>query len=345
MWLCAGLTRAEPLVLIVDDAQWSDRPSLQVLSYLAGRTCDLPLLILVAARVGDPRGANDLLALLAGARSATVLHPQPLTSMGAVRLIRGLVPEASIHVCCDCHRATAGNPWLLDELARQMRTHGPAAIERPDRFAPLVTSAARAVVRRRLAELEPRDRAVAAARAVIGDGAPPHAIAQVATIELTELGRAHDALTAAGFLRADGNDIAHELIASAIRDELTSAERERLHRESARALIELGPPVRSSRAICSSAGHRAMRTSATGSRGPAPTPSGGARPAPRRSTSSVRSRSALRWRTVLAFQPTWRQPRSTPGGPTRARGCETRSARPATEPAGWTCLRASPRMT
>jgi len=85
-------------VLIVDDAQWSDRPSLQVLSYLAGRTCDLPLLILVAARVGDPRGANDLLALLAGARSATVLHPQPLTSMGAVRLIRGLVPEASIHV-------------------------------------------------------------------------------------------------------------------------------------------------------------------------------------------------------------------------------------------------------
>jgi len=121
-----------------------------------------------------------------------------------------------------------------------MRTHGPAAIERPDRFAPLVTSAARAVVRRRLAELEPRDRAVAAARAMIGDGAPPHAIAQVATIELTELGRAHDALTAAGFLRADGNDIAHELIASAIRDELTSAERERLHRESARALIELG---------------------------------------------------------------------------------------------------------
>ena len=186
MWLCAGLARTEPLVLIVDDAQWSDRPSLQALSYLAGRTCDLPLLILVAARLGDPRGANDLLALLAGAQSATVLHPQPLTSMGAVRLIRGLVPEASIHVCCDCHRATAGNPWLLCELARQMRTHGPAAIE------------------------------------------------------LTELGRAHDALTAAGFLRADGHDIAHELIASAIRDELTSAERERLHRESARALIELG---------------------------------------------------------------------------------------------------------
>jgi len=240
MWLCAGLARRRPLVLIVDDAQWSDRSSLQVLSYLAGRSDDLPLLILVAARVSDPRADNDLLALLGGARSATVLHPQPLTSMGAARLIRGLAPEASIHVCCECHSATAGNPWLLDELAGEIQIHGPAAIEQPESCAPRVTAAARAVVRRRLAELEPRDRAIAAARAVIGDGAPPHAIAQVAAVPLAEFGRAHDALTAAGLLRPDGDGIAHELIATTITDGLSSAERERLHRESARALIALG---------------------------------------------------------------------------------------------------------
>ena len=234
LWLCAGLARTQPLVLIVDDAQWSDRASLEVLSYLAGRTCDLPLLILVAARIGDPRAANDLLALLGGARSATVLLPQPLTSIGATRLIRGLAPDASIHVCCELHRATAGNPWLLGELARHIDSHGQAAVE------PRASDAARAVVRRRLAELEPHDRAVAAARAVIGDGAPPHAIAQVATVEPTELARADDALTAAGLLRPDGDAIAHGLVAGAIRDELSSAERERLRRESARALIELG---------------------------------------------------------------------------------------------------------
>ena len=37
MWACAGLARTRPVALIVDDAQWSDRASLHVLSYLAGR--------------------------------------------------------------------------------------------------------------------------------------------------------------------------------------------------------------------------------------------------------------------------------------------------------------------
>lgn len=232
LWLCAGLARTRPLVLIVDDAQWSDRASLQAVTYLAHRTGDLPLLILVAARLGDPRAANDLLALLGGARSASVLPLRPLTSMGATRLIRGLAPEASIHACIDCHRATAGNPWLLIELARQLDRRGP--------IDPRATNAARSVVRRRLAELEPRERAVAAARTVIGEGAPPHAIARVARVDVTELALADDALMAAGLLGPDGDGIAHELIATMIRDELAPAERERLHRESARALIEVG---------------------------------------------------------------------------------------------------------
>ena len=231
MWLCAGLARTQPLALIVDDAQWSDRSSLEVLTYLARRIEDLPLLIVVAARFGDPRAPADLLALLGGARSATVLHPQPLTPLGAARLIRARAAATPIGVCTERHGATGGNPWLLGELAHQIET---------DR--PQVSAAARAVVRRRLAELEPRDRAVAQARTVIGDGAPAHAIAQVASVALDELGLSRDALTAAGLLNPDGDGIAHPLIAVAIRDGMAPAERERLHRESARALIALGSP-------------------------------------------------------------------------------------------------------
>jgi DNA-binding CsgD family transcriptional regulator len=234
MWACAGLARRQPLVLIIDDAQWCDRCSLQVLSYLAGRTCDLPLLILLAARPGDARAANDLLALLGGSRSGIALHLRPLTSMGTTRLIRRLAPQASIRLCSDWHRATGGDPWLLGELARSIQGHGQLAIETR------VTDSARAVVRRRLAELEPRDRAVAAARAVIGAGAASYAVARVAAADLSELARADDALTSVGLIRPDRDGIAHELIASAIRDDLAPAEHERLHRQSAEALIELG---------------------------------------------------------------------------------------------------------
>ena len=54
LWLCSALAESRPLVLVVDDAQWADRCSLAVLSYLARRIEDLPLLIIVAARADDP---------------------------------------------------------------------------------------------------------------------------------------------------------------------------------------------------------------------------------------------------------------------------------------------------
>jgi AAA ATPase domain len=42
MWLAAGFAARAPLVLVVDDAQWADRPSLEALSYLAGRIAGAP---------------------------------------------------------------------------------------------------------------------------------------------------------------------------------------------------------------------------------------------------------------------------------------------------------------
>ena len=182
LWLCAALAEQRPLALVIDDAQWADRSSLEVLGYLARRIDDLPLLIAVGARVDDPRAPSDLLSLLGGVRSATVLHPQRLTPRGAAQLIRRLAPETSAAVCRDCHRAVGGNPWLLGELGRQIATHGPEAIDRAGDDAPPVSAIARNVIRWRLATLAPRDRAVAAALAVLGDGALPHVVATVAGV-------------------------------------------------------------------------------------------------------------------------------------------------------------------
>ncbi len=55
LWLCSAMADEQPLALVVDDAHWADRPSLEVLSYLARRIDDLPLLIALAARSGRPR--------------------------------------------------------------------------------------------------------------------------------------------------------------------------------------------------------------------------------------------------------------------------------------------------
>src|SRR4051794_28297463 len=140
LWVCTALAERQPLALVVDDAQWADRASLAVLSYLARRVEDLPLLVVVAAR-----SSSDLLSVIGGARAAEVLHPRPLSPRGGVELIRRLAPDTPSAVCRDCHRDVGGNPWLLTELARQLAGHGG-----PDEHGP-VSAVARGVVRRRLA--------------------------------------------------------------------------------------------------------------------------------------------------------------------------------------------------
>jgi DNA-binding CsgD family transcriptional regulator len=238
LWLCSALAEEAPLMLVVDDAHWADRPSLEVLAYLARRIADLPLLIAIGARADDPDAASDLLSLIGATRAATVLHPQPLTRGGAARLIRRAAPSAPLEACHRCHRAAAGNPWLLGELSRQIADRGVRALD-ASQGAPL-SAVARNVVRARMAELSPRDRAVVEALAVIGEGAPRQVVAAVADVALDELGAARDGLVAAGLLRSGGARFAHHLIASAIGDDLPRGRRERLHRETARALMAIG---------------------------------------------------------------------------------------------------------
>jgi DNA-binding CsgD family transcriptional regulator len=240
LWLCAAIADERPLALVIDDAQWCDRSSLEVLAYLARRIDDLPLLIVIGARAEDPDAASDLLSLIGGVRAATVLCPQPLTLSGAARLIRRFAPHTSLGVCRDCHGSVGGNPWLLGELGRQIAAHGPAAIDPCDPEAPPASAVARQVIRRRLAALGSRERAVVAALAVIGDGRAPHVVAKVAGVPVGELGPAGDVLVAAGLLGPDRERFAHCMIATVICEDLPRADRERLHHEAARALIEAG---------------------------------------------------------------------------------------------------------
>jgi DNA-binding CsgD family transcriptional regulator len=52
LWLAAGIGAGHGLALIVDDAQWADAGSLEVLAYLARRIDDVPVLLAIAAGPG-----------------------------------------------------------------------------------------------------------------------------------------------------------------------------------------------------------------------------------------------------------------------------------------------------
>jgi DNA-binding CsgD family transcriptional regulator len=92
----------------------------------------------------------------------------------------------------------------------------------------------RVELRRRLGQLDAADRHVARALAVLGDGAEPHRIAQVAGVAVEELAGVRERLATAGV---------HEVVARAVYDEMPAAVRTRLHRAAASALRRDGEPA------------------------------------------------------------------------------------------------------
>jgi DNA-binding CsgD family transcriptional regulator len=243
LWLCAGLTDgAAPMMLVVDDGHWADRPSLEVISYLARRVTDVPLLIVLGFRPDVPDAAADLLTLIGDGRFTRSLTLRSLTAAGSIELIRRSAPEAPIELCRRCHDAAHGNPWLVGELGHQVASSGPSSLGFATGSGTQVRALAREVISRRLAALSPGDRAVSAALAVLGERAEPHVVAAVAGRSLAELGTGRDALAAAGLLRPDGRGLAHALIAAAIMEGLPGAEAERLHRTAADTLRSDGAP-------------------------------------------------------------------------------------------------------
>ena len=168
--------RSSRWLLVVDDAQWCDRPSLRFLAYLAGQARRAaPARRRRVRGRGAGRWSGALLADLAGGAGREVVTLQPaaprrrsgslLTDRSGVSPTRGFAQA--------CLRATGGNPLLLDELSRAMRADSIT----PRRRAPSTCVAdvgPRAVSRTvllRLARLDADAIALAQAVAVLGEAA------------------------------------------------------------------------------------------------------------------------------------------------------------------------------
>lgn len=97
-----------PVVVVVDDVQWVDRPSVEAMAFAARRVREDPVAVLVAVRSGELPSALKGLPVLdvaglgvgAAAELLTATHPSIHTQRDVERL----------------HRATNGNPLALLEL-------------------------------------------------------------------------------------------------------------------------------------------------------------------------------------------------------------------------------------
>ena len=127
------LSRERPMVLILDDVQWADSGSLELLGYLMRTAQSEPLMLVALARIEDAQDdAHPLAAWLkrhAGYRSFVDLHLKPLDAgacLDAMQAVFGGPDRIEIGPD-DLQRLfalTGGNPYFLSEVLRLLVVEG-----------------------------------------------------------------------------------------------------------------------------------------------------------------------------------------------------------------------------
>src|SRR4029077_19238940 len=97
--------------------------------YLARRLDNLPLAVLTTWRTDDPETPNTVLDRLRDESSTRRLTPPPLSPRGVATIVNAtLNAGADPAACAAVHRLTAGNPFLLAELLRELPGSGPPSV-------------------------------------------------------------------------------------------------------------------------------------------------------------------------------------------------------------------------
>lgn len=250
------VSATRPLLLVIEDLQWSDPSTLDTLNALARTQLTASLLLVCTARTGGPDdspnpGADLVQELeLLGLCQRLAVPPLTAAQVSEYLSLRGgehRLPEA---VSDQLSRRSDGNPLFLRLLVDDYLMHETSSAELPAGGSPTgsrVPDTLKRLVARRLGAVGPRHRAALEAAAVGGREVSPALIAGALELAEDEAETLCLELVTDGHLRrnrpADGSvtagfSFAHALHQEVIYGELPPARRSRLHAAVASALME-----------------------------------------------------------------------------------------------------------
>src|SRR5215467_1359993 len=232
--LFAEAAEQQPLACIVDDAQWLDHASAQVLGFVARRLFAEPIAVVCAARTG---AGDDVLAGLP-------VLPVPLLGDSDARalLLASVSGPLDAAVCAQIVTESHGNPLALLELPRMWNVAGLAGGFGLPSSQPVAGKIEQSYVRR--LQLLPSDTqllVLTAAAEPLGDLVLLHRAAGMLGIDLAAAGPAQDG----GLLELGGRvQFAHPLVRSAAYCSAAADDRHRVHRALADATVAETDPDR-----------------------------------------------------------------------------------------------------
>ncbi len=209
-----------PGVLVLEDMQWADEATLDVVRVLGRRIDDASIVVLATYRDDELDRFHPLrvvLGELASAPGAVRLPLAPLSAEGVAELAGERGADAA-----ELHRLTSGNPFLVTEVLACGGSEIPATV--------------RDVVLARVAQLSASAAAVVEAASI----APPSLDASLTLAVCGDASDSVDECLACGVLVATGGGVAfrHELARAAVAETLSPTRRLALHRAVLLALTD-----------------------------------------------------------------------------------------------------------
>ena len=243
--LLSEVAESSPLLVLIDDAQWLDRASVDALVFVARRLQAESLVLLFAIR------DDEVSVLMTPGMPELRLNPLGVTDARTVLADR--LPTTVADGAMDwLVESSRGNPLALLELPGTLNGRQLAGQEPLTRMLPAATSVERAYLTR-IQELPPETQAllVVAATEDSGDRATVERAATTLGMQIADLAPAESA----GLLRIDRESVVfrHPLVRTAIYRNAPFTEREQAHRGLADASAHEGSPDRA-------AWHRAAAT-------------------------------------------------------------------------------------
>ena len=224
------LAQPDPLVIAIDDVQWTDPPSARALEFALRRSEGELIGVLASSLRGVSKGPLALEEVVPAGRIRSVsVGPLGVEDMGRV-LNSALGHRHPRHVVARLHSASGGNPLYAIEIARALELSGRA----PEAGAPLpVPDSLRGVLRERLKALDAATRDVLLAVALMAE---PDQAAVAGAVGSEDVARAaFDEGERAGLLEFDEARVrlAHPLLGSVLYADASEERRRDLHRRLA----------------------------------------------------------------------------------------------------------------
>lgn len=260
-----AMTTHRPLLLFIDDLQWVDPDTLDLLAYLIRRLTDVPFLLVGTSVPGETTDDHPLATLyqtLYREGLADELVLERLAEAAVAQIIKETFAHADDDLIQTLYRTSEGNPFILFEIIKELQEQGWLPASSAEQAANLkpnlsIPVGVQAMIQKRLARLSAPGKQLLALAAVIGhkfdarllvaasdlsrqavldcldDWLDRHLIREVSQQQVD---------SPAGVSLSPGDwayDFSHDLIRTVIYDDLSRVRRQALHRQAGAALETL----------------------------------------------------------------------------------------------------------